>query len=58
MTVEEFNKTGWSKGMNCLYQGKKHQIRSLDFDEKLVGIVVDHSDDPAWVRCENITVCA
>ena len=46
--------TGWTGGMKCIYQGKDHSIGSCEFEEKLVGLSVDYSDDLAWVRCENI----
>lgn len=56
MTLQEFDNTRWSGGMKCTYQGKEHDIGSCDFEERIVGIVVDYSDDLQWVRCENITL--
>jgi hypothetical protein len=56
MTIKEFNETGWSGGMFCLYKGKQHAIGSCDFEEGLVGIVDESIDDISWVRCENITL--
>lgn len=55
MTIQEFNNTGWSGGMKCLYNGNEHEVGSCDFEEQLVGIV-DSNDDIVWVRCENITL--
>ncbi len=57
MTINEFNNTGWSGGMKCIYDGREHDIGSCDFEEKLVGIVVDDHEDLVWVRCENIVLC-
>lgn len=54
MTIEDFNNTGWSGGMRCVYQDKAHDIGSCEFEEKLVGLVVDYDDELKWVRCENI----
>ncbi len=56
MTFEEFNNTNWGAGMFALYQGTKYPIVSCDFEEKLVALegIVQGSDEPSWVRCENI----
>ena len=57
MNIEEFNKTRFSANMFVNYQGKKHYVISVDFEEALFGIVPDKSDYPQeewlWVRCEN-----
>lgn len=58
MTIEEFDNTRWSGGMKCIYQGKEHKIGAGEFEEKLVGLCVDYSDQLAWVRCENIELIA
>lgn len=58
MTLEEFKATGWLPRMAAIYQGKRYEIGSVDFEESLVGLdgVVIGSDDYCWVRCENITL--
>jgi hypothetical protein len=56
MTIQEFNNTGWSGGMFCLYKGTKYAIGICDFEEGLVGIVDPQTDDLSMVRCENITL--
>jgi hypothetical protein len=56
LTIDEFNKTGWYPNMFALYQGRKHPIVSCDFEEALIALdgVVLGTDEPSWVRCENI----
>lgn len=56
MTITEFDNTGWTPGMFAMYKGDRCPIVSCDFEEKLVAIsgVVAYSDEPTWVRCENI----
>ena len=56
MTVDEFNSTEFGCGMFAMYKGGKYPIASCDFDECLIGLdgVVQGSDDPTWVRCENV----
>ena len=60
MTIEEFNNTRFGNGDQAVYNkdGIRYQIKSLDFDEKLVGIITDSDNlvdgELTWVRCENI----
>jgi hypothetical protein len=61
MTVEEFNKTGWTGNMKCIFQGEKYGIASVDFEEQLVGIYeiiqgAESEDEISWKRCENINI--
>ena len=59
MTIEEFNNSGFGTGDRALYHGEIYLISALDFEEKLVGLLLHISGgDPeeiSWVRCENIT---
>lgn len=62
MTIEEFDKTGFTGQMKCEYKGKEYDIYSVDFEEKIIaidetgnfGLDNDYSLD--WKRCENITI--
>lgn len=57
MTIEEFDKTKFTGGQKGKYRGKEYPIVSVDFQEKLVGIIGYWSPDdeePYCVRCENI----
>lgn len=56
MTINEFNNTGWRVNMFAIYHGRTYPIVSCDFEEALVALdgVVLGTEDPSWVRCENI----
>lgn len=59
MTAEEFDKTGFTGGMRCLYKGKEYPILSVDFQERLIAINEtdqEVTDDMQldWKRCENV----
>lgn len=58
MTIDEFNKTGWCCGMKAKYKGEIYPIASCDFEEKLVALpgVTLGTDEPNWIRCENIEI--
>ena len=60
MTQDEFDSTRWGADMAALYHrdNETHDVVSVDFQEKLVGLegVTAGSDEPNWVRCENITL--
>ena len=59
MTFEEFDKTGWTGNMKCMFQDEEYGIATVDFEERLVGIYemisgAESEDDISWKRCENI----
>ena len=59
MTIEEFDKTGFTWRMKCEYKGKEYEIISVDFEERIIGIFeIDDPRDPEanidWKRCENV----
>jgi len=58
MSIDEFNRTKWGCGMFAMYNGEKYPIVSCDFNEAIVALsgVTLGSNEPVWVRCENITV--
>jgi hypothetical protein len=61
MTIEEFNETGWSRGLFAKYHADNeiYRIGSCDFEEKLVGlmgVIASEPDCISWVRCENVTL--
>jgi len=61
MTAREFDKTGFTGQMKCIFQGKEYQVASVDFEERLIGILemisgAESEDDISWKRCENITI--
>jgi hypothetical protein len=60
MTIDEFNKTAWHPNMFAHYNGYIYPIVSCDFEEALVALdgVVQGTDEPSWVRCENIELTA
>ena len=58
MTIEEFNKTGFTGQMRCTYKGEEYLLASVDFEEQIIGILLpDNQEDDyelTWVRCENV----
>lgn len=56
MTQEEFLQTSFGKGDQAVYKGQSYLIRSVDFEERLIGLheFVEGCDDPQWVRCESV----
>lgn len=60
MTIEEFDKTGFTGGMKCVHKGKEYEIISVDFEERIIAINEfdifgdNGADDLDWKRCENI----
>lgn len=56
MTIQEFDSTAFGAGMTGVYNGRKYDIGSCDFSEKLIGLVDDNTDDLFFVRCENVTL--
>jgi len=62
MTIEEFDKTGFTGQMKCEYKGKEYDIISVDFEERIIAINETQSfdddgrDELDWKRCENITI--
>ena len=59
MTIEEFNKTGFTGNMQCEFKNRIRDIFSINFDQALIGLVEDchgcDDGDIEWVRCENVT---
>ena len=55
MTLQQFNNTRFGAGMRCIYKGQTRDIGSVEFEEKLLGLVNEWDDEELnWVRCENI----
>ncbi len=58
MTIEQFDKTGFAKGDLAIYKGDEYQIKQVDFEERLFGLMIpiEGADDEniTWVRCENV----
>lgn len=56
MSIDEFHSTRWGCGMFAIYKGEKYPVAACAFDEALVGLGDEAlgTDDPTWVRCENI----
>lgn len=48
-------------GMTAIYKGNIYEIAQVDFEEKLVGLLMNiqgaEPDEVSWVRCENVTIC-
>lgn len=57
MTIEEFNNTKFSIHDWAIYKGAKYKIASVDFEEQLIGLLMNNDpENPkeiSWVRCEN-----
>ena len=43
MTFEQFDKTGWTGNMKCIFQDEEYGIATVDFEERLVGIYVKNN---------------
>jgi hypothetical protein len=61
MTIKEFDNTGFTGRMKCMFQDEEYGIATVDFEEKLIGIYemiegAESEDDISWKRCENITL--
>jgi len=61
MKFEQFDKTGFTGNMKCIFQGKEYGIATVDFEERLIGIYemisgAESEEDISWKRCENITL--
>jgi hypothetical protein len=59
MKIEEFDNTEFGKGLKGLYKGQAYLIKSIDFEERLVGLLLEDNEEGddyelSWVRCENI----
>ena len=56
MNIDEFNETNWGSGMFAMYNGEKYPVAACDFEEQLLALsgVTLGTDEPTWVRCENI----
>jgi len=54
MTQEQFRNQKWGVAMECTYKDKTRDIISVDFEEDLIGLTTDWSDQIQWVRCENV----
>ena len=57
MTIEEYDKQGWTAHMKAEYKGNIYDIEAANFPEYLV-CLDDGSGYGMWVRCENITLVA
>lgn len=57
MTREEFSKKGFYGAMPVIYKDKVRLVRSVDFEEDLIGLVSEcDQGDIDWVRCENVSI--
>ena len=56
MTQDEFDKTGWTGGMSCIYYGTEVSISSVNFPERLIGYATEFDDELSWARCENVVL--
>ena len=57
MTIEEFNKTGFTGKMKIKYKDEVHDLISVDFEEALFAYSLDDGyESLCWVRCENVSI--
>ena len=58
MTIEEFDKTKFTGGMQVKHKNKVFDIYSVDFEEKTIAINEFNEDEDeialSWKRCENV----
>jgi hypothetical protein len=59
ITFQKFDDTRWGKWDRVSYNGGEWYVRSVNFKERLLGLVPDFLNpetdeyDTEWVRCEN-----
>lgn len=58
MTIEQFEKTGFSANSKIIYNGKTYDVIMVDFEESLIAIDEfpddeDENKQLSWKRCEN-----
>lgn len=59
MTINQFENTQFTSGLNVEYAGKIYPIISVCFEEYLIGInknIDSDESDISWVRCENCNI--
>jgi len=58
MTIQEFDNFSWTGNTFVLYHDryevKKYEVASVNFQEKLIGLLDDENIN--WVRCENVEI--
>ena len=57
MTQEEFDSTRFTAKMTAIYRGSEYGISTVNFYERLLGLLPFGSDDEGdliWVRCESM----
>ena len=57
MTISQFDQMGWTYGMRATYCGKVYPISTVDFVERLIGLLGTIENEPeaiTMVRCENV----
>jgi len=55
MTIDQFDKTGFTGNQRVVYNCKEYDLYSVDFQEKLLAINYwNDENDLKWVRCENV----
>ena len=59
MTIEEFNNTGFTGGMEVKISGETYDVISADFEDKTIGIEIDgkekmiHCKLCEWIRIKD-----
>ena len=56
MEAKEFDEMKFHDRMKLLYKGNKHDLMSVDFEERLLAYNIETDEDLRWVRCENAQV--
>ena len=55
MTIEEFDNQQFGKNMRAMHINcGKCLITGVDFEEKLIEVIIDDLYGSSWCRCENI----
>jgi hypothetical protein len=55
MKKTEFDKMVFQRGMSLLYNGRKYEITSVNFDTREVSFFNENGNE-AWKSCENIEI--
>jgi hypothetical protein len=53
MTVEQYNKTAFTGGMQAMVDGKLYEVASADFEDKTFGLLVGKK--VKWFPCEAVS---
>ncbi len=56
MSIGEFNTTSFTSGTRVKHNGSVYWVKSVDFEEKLIGIEKRYDCEIEWKRYENCEI--